>query len=227
MNIIRDSKKNNPLLNHRYSKVLLTDYMNSRGLKAIDLGSIYTIMDIESFIKERQNSTDKYARILDGLALDYRESDTIENIDCKEFLISRTCDYDTTVATSDKKIYDKVRPDRVLLGNIKIFNGTPTLANKVRDGYNYRTLKDTEYKTIMKTNPQITSIKYFSNLNRISGYNLIVGVNGSIYDYDRYNKEQAIFNLGNRLDDNYIKFYYEDEEDYIALVASRELKKIK
>ncbi len=227
MNIIGDNKKDNPLLKKGYSKALLTDYMNSRGLKAIDLGSSYTIMDIELFIKERQNSTERYARMLDALTLDYRESDTIENIDCKEFLITRTCDFDTTVATSDKKIYDCVRPDRVLLGNIKIFNGIPTLANKVGRGYSYKTLDDTGFKTIMKTNPQIESIKYFNNLKKISGFNLIVGVNGSIYDYDRYNKEQAIYDLGNRLDNNFIKFHYEDDEDYITLVASRELKRIK
>ena len=227
MNIIGNVKKSNPLLKKGYSKALLTDYMNSRGLKSVDLGSSFTIMDIEAFIKERKNSTERYARMLDALTLDYRESNTIENIDCKEFLITRTCDFDTTVATSDKKIYDCVRADRVLLGNIKVFNGIPTLANKVGSGYHFRTLDNTGFKTIMKTNPQIEAIKYFSNLKRISGFNLIIGVNGSIYDYDRYYKEQAIYNLGNRLDNNFIKFHYEDDTNYMTLVASRELKRIK
>ena len=210
-----------------YSQSLINEYKASRGFSSIDLGSFLFKDDVKRFIRERKESTDKYTRFLEGLTLDFHESDTIENIDCKEFLISNTCDFDTTVATSDKNIFDIVKRDRAIIGNIRIYNGIPTLAIRVNDGYHYSVIDNTHFKTIMKTNPRIESIRYFSRLKDVSGFNMIIGVNGNTFDCDMKSKIEAMNNLSSNLDDNYIRFQYEDEDDYIYIIASKELKRRK
>lgn len=210
-----------------YSQAIINEYKASRGFTSIDLGSYLFKDDIKRFIRERKESTNKYTRFLEGLTLDFHESDTIENIDCKEFLVSNTCDFDTTVATSDKKIFDIVKRDRVIIGNIRVYNGIPTLANKVNDGYHYSVIENNYFKTIMKTNPRIESIKYFSRLKEVSGFNMIIGVTGNTFDCDMQEKIEAMNNLSNALDDNYIRFQYEDEDDYVYIIASKELKRIR
>ena len=226
-NIIGDVLKENPLLTRIYSRALLHEYMASRGIKVINLESSFVLEDLERFIKERKRSNDKYSRFLEGLTLNYRDSDTIENIDNKEFLISRTCDYDTTILSSDKKILDLVPAHRVILGNIKIYNGIPTIANKVKDGYHYNVINNNHFKTIMKTNPRVDSIKYFDSIKKISGFNIIVGINGNNYDYDKKDKINAMNQLSNSLDNDYIRFMYDDDDDYLYIIASKELKRRK
>jgi len=226
-NIIGNNKRSNPLLAHNYSIQLLNEYMASRGVNVVNLESSFAIEDVERFIKERKRSNNLYARYLDGLTIDYHDSDTIENIDCREFLISNTCDFDTTVLSSDRRIYHDVRSDRIILGNIKIFNGVPTIAHRVKDGYHYQLLNGNLYKTIMKTNPRIDGIKYFGRLKQISNFNLIVGINGNNFDFDKDNKFKAMNELSNELGNDVIRFQYSNEDDYLYLIASKSLKRIK
>ena len=226
-NIIGDNRKENPLLKRRYSHALLNEYMASRGIKIVNLENTFVLEDIERFIKERENSINRYSRFLDGLTIEHHDSDTVESIDAREFIISRTCDYDTTIVSADRKVLNMVNPSRVIIGNVKIYHGIPTIAHKVKDGYHYHTLDHTRFKTIMKTNPSIDNIKYFSELKEVSGFNLIVGVTGNIYDRDMNEKLEAMNNLSNDLDSNYVRFKYYDENDYIYLIASQNLKRIK
>ncbi len=224
--IIGANKKENPLLTKNYSYGVLNEYMASRGMKIVNLENTFVLEDLERFIKERTSSNDKYRKFLDGLTIDYRDSDTIESVDSREFIISSSCDCDTTIASRDRKISDTIRRDRVIPGNIKIYNGVPVIAYRVWDGYYYKVVLD-NFRTIMKTNPIVSNIKYFRDIKEVSGHNIILGVNGSIYDRDRKDKLFEMDKLANNLDNNYVKFQYEDNDDYLYIIASRELKRIK
>jgi hypothetical protein len=208
-----------------YSDSLLEEYQNARGYTGINPNNPVIMEDIEKFIKERKRSNDLYGELLDCLMLDCRDCDTIENINAKEFLISRTCDYDTTVATSDRKIYDDVRRDRVMIGNIKVFDGIPELVTK-KDGTMVFTSLDS-FKTIMVTNPRVKAMRYFSEIFKVGKYNLIMGINGMDHDYDRKQKVNTMNKIADTFGNSIIarSIYDPSTDDYAYVIATRNFRK--
>jgi len=211
-----------------FSEGLLGEYKTARGYEFINLDNPLVIEDIHRFIEERKQSNNYYANLLDALSIDYQGSDTIEFINYKGFLISKDVNCDTTVVSFDKTIYDDVRRDRVLPGNIRIYKGLPYLLSKQSNGfYGERSLEKTSFKTIMKTNPSIKAFQYYGDLYKLGRFSLIIGINGKAYDKDAQTKVDALYNLASQTGSDMLYYgnYNPYTYDYAHVLAPTSLRR--
>ena len=64
----------------------------------------------------------------------------------------------------------------------------------------------------MKTNPTVSSIRYYADLYKLGRFNLIIGVNGNAIDRDTQAKVDALYELSTQVGSD--MFYYEDFNTY-------------
>ena len=178
-----------------YNQSLIDNYGEARGVNVVNVSRPSIKFDVENFVKERMNSVTLVHDILNGRVINYRDCDTIEAVENREFIVSKDKDCDTTIVTPDVNIYEDIRRDRVILKRLKIYNGIPYLVdkNKKMKEVNYQL-----FKTIMIMNPYVTSMKYFERLVNNPNFNVIIGTCGKTYDRDYGRKIDQMSNLYER-----------------------------
>ena len=206
-----------------YNFGLIDDFGNARDMNVINVSRFYVRNDIESFVKERGQSISLVRDLLNSLLVNYRDSNTIESVNNKEFLISNNTDYDTTIATTDISMLKKIRRDRIKLGKLKVFNGEPFIVNTM-NGYNYKLIDPRLFNTIMLINPNLNHIKEYERLSKNPNYKFIIGVCGKTYDHDCNHKINDIDYLSRRIDNNMAPYNVRRGNDYASILIPNNIR---
>ena len=178
-----------------YNYPLIDDYGNARGLNVVNVSRLCIKDDIEVFVKERQESIALVRNLLNSKAINYRESDTIESVNNREFIISNNSDCDTTIVTPDQKVLNDIRRDRVLLKRLGMIDNCPILLNENDDKQKFKVINSFLYNTIMIINPSPYSIRVYEKLFTNPYFNVIFGECGKTYERDRKEKMGIMYRL--------------------------------
>lgn len=188
-----------------YNFPLIDDYGNARGMKVVNVSRLFISEDIEVFVRERRHSIELVRNLLDSKAIDYRDSDTIEYVNNREFIVSNNTDCDTTIVTPDLSVLRNIRRDRVILKKLGMLDNCPILFNdkEYRENkHKFKAINSLLYKTIMIINPSPYSIKVFEKLFTNPYFNVIIGESGKIYDRDREDKINTMKTLYDKYGNN-------------------------
>ena len=207
-----------------YNSTLVDQYADACGYNIVNLSRWFTQDDIESFIKDRRYSLYLTRDILNGKGINYFESDTVECVDNKEFILSNNTDCDTTILTPDTTVFRWIKRDRIMLRKLRIHNGIPYGVNKDND---YKLLQPRLFHTLLIINPRIGSLKFYDELLNNPNYNVILGVAGKTYDKDYQSKVKSIEDLAHNTDQIYRTTNTTRNDSYACIMTPQKLRIIK
>ena len=207
-----------------YNESLINNYGDARGYKVVNVSRINIRFDIENFVKERGDSMMLVQDLLNARLIDYRDCDTIEYVENREFVVSNNVDCDTTIVTPDVNIYKDVRRDRVILKRIKIYNSLPYLVDKNR---NRKLIDPRLFKTIMIMNPYFESIRFYERFATNPDYNIIIGNCGKTYDKDIEYKIDQMDELYTRTNGILHPYFVTRGSNYAYVLTSENLRSYK
>ena len=211
-------EKNDPTRFPRfYNQSLIDEYAGARGYNIVNISRLYVRNDIEAFIKERGDSINLVRRALDGLYIDYRDSDTIEVQNNRDFIISNNTDYDTTIVTRDPKTLDKIRRDRVIIGKLKIYPNKTVIE---RDNIKDKIVNPNLFNTILITNPHVNNTRFYEKELKNKNFNIILVQSGKVTDRDYGFKLNQMDYLYNSLGGKVITYHTEKNDNYAYVIAS-------
>ena len=205
-----------------YNDALINQYGDALGYKVVNVSRQFIQDDIECFIRERRYGIRLVRDILNGRNIDFRDSDTIECVDNKEFIMSNNTDCDTTIMTPDTSVYKWIIKDRVILNRLKVCEGVPYGINK--DG-KLKYINPHLFRTLIILNPQIVSLKYYEKLLKNPRFNYIIGVTGKDYDLDKDLKQEQIKRLYELTDTDYTLYNESRYDDYASIIVPQGARK--
>lgn len=196
---------------------LIDQFKSAKGLKHVDIYSKKFISEFAFWLKEMQKKGEEYINYLDILEFNFKDSS------CAEF---GKGEHDTLVKPFKTKIISPnageitgVSKDRLIIGNVKIYNGNACLLNKEKE---VKVLPKAITHTYMTQNPYyFGNISGFENIHNCGNNNIIIGVYGNIHDKDRETKENQIKTIKNNLNKPYIEFYETDKDSYYHVIGSK------
>ena len=211
-----------------YNYALIDDYGNARGMNVVNVSRICIKDDIEVFVKERMESIALVRDLLNSKAIDYRDSNTIEYVNNREFIVSNNTDCDTTIVTPDQTVLKDIRRDRVILKRLGMLDNCPILLNDKDDKQKFKVINSLLYNTIMIINPSPYSIKVYERLFDNPYFNVIIGESGKTYERDIKEKMGIMYRLyytygnnGNDLSMINVK----RQNNYACILASTNLRR--
>ena len=205
-----------------YNEALINQYGDALGYKVVNVSRQFIQDDIECFIRERRIGIRLVRDILNGRNIDFRDSDTIECVDNKEFIMSNNTDYDTTIMTPDSSVYKWIRKDRVILNRLKVENGVPKGINKKGE---LKTIDPNLFKRLIILNTRIVSLKYYEKLLKNPRFNVIIGVAGKDYDRDRDLKQEQMKSLYQLTDFDYTLYNETRYDNYASIIVPQGARK--
>lgn len=205
-----------------YNDVLINQYGDALGYKVVNVSRQFVQDDIECFIRERRYGIRLVRDILNGRNIDFRDSDSIECVDNKEFIMSNNTDYDTTIMTPDTSVYKWIRKDRIINNRLKVRNGVPYGINK---NGKLKYINPYLYRKLIILNPRIVSLKYYEKLLENPRFNVIIGVAGKDYDRDRNKKLEQMRRLYKLTDTDYTLYDETRKDDYASIIVPQGARK--
>ena len=202
-----------------YNKSLVDEFGQAKGYKKVNISRLFIRNEIEAFVRERTYGINLVRNILNGLYIDYKDSNTIETVNNSEFIISKNTDYDTTVVTSDPKVFNKIRRDRIIFGNLKLYQNRTIIEMQDKKE---KLVNPNLFRNILVVNPYSEYLKFYEKKLRNEDFNVIIAECGTRYDKDHDFKVAQMNELLHRIDGQAIKYHAEDNKDnYAFVIASK------
>lgn len=203
-----------------YIENISKQYQDATGVRTIDFSSKQFLDELESWTSERQKMGKIYIEILKHMGLS-----GFDSIYCAEtnkgLLDTVVRDHSTTIITPYCELFQKeIDEERIVKGYMSIVSGLPVL---FLDGIRGPEISGID--SYMTQNPYSPlHIQDWDKLHKSGSYNIIVGAYGKVYDKDKYQKEQMISELVERIDSSDIVYdYFEYEDDYYTVVGSERM----
>ena len=203
-----------------YIENICKQYQAATGVRTIDLFSKQFWDEFKSWISERQEMGKTYIELLKHMGFSEFDSSYCAETN-KGLLDTVVRDYSTTIITPYFASFQKqIDEERIVKGYMSIVSGFPVLFS---DGF--RGTEIPGINSYMTQNPYSPLfIQDWDKLHRSGRYNIIVGAYGKVYDNDKYQKEQMISKLVERIDSSDIVYdSFEYEDDYYTVVGSERM----
>ncbi len=207
-----------------YNKSLVDEFGQAKGYKVVNVSRQFIRNEIEAFVKERRYGINLVRNLLDGLYIDYDDSDTIETVNNNEFIVSNNTDYDTTVVSSDPKVFNKIRNDRIILGNLKFYPNKTVIETQDKKE---KIVNPKLFRNILVVNPYSEYLKFYEKALKNKNFNIIIAQCGTVYDQDHNFKVRQMEYLLYKLNGKAINYHAEDNRDNYAFIVASEGARIK
>lgn len=210
----------------QYLNNLIEQFKSSTGLKNIDIKSEQFIDEFTQWLKNRQLMGKEYAYFLDYMGFRFADSDCAE-VGKGEY-DSVVKPFDTVLITSATPI-KKVNPNRIITGNMRVYESVPVLVRHNKGGNQLDLIPSDIIHTYMTQNPYGQSlISGWENLHNSGNNNIILGIFGSIHDKDIESRIKQLELLRDKLTCGDYKEDYSTSGDsyYYAIGSDREIKKL-
>lgn len=200
----------------QYIKFLIEQYKNARGYKKVNPNSVEFKNDFKNWLKKNKDNGINYASLLFSLGIDFTTKKSVE-ID-KGNLDSIVLPYDTTI------ISPYIRND---------MNRQNVFDNKlvIKGYYPMRKEFDINFYRLMTQNPysdfETKDYIKWKNIHEYTDYDIVLGVYGNLYDFDKEDKIRKLEIFKNYLTQEFIESYDIVNDTYYYLIASKPKKKKK
>ncbi len=210
----------------QYLNNLIEQFRLATGSKTTDVKSEQFISEFSAWIKSRQKMGNEYTYFLDYMGFRFADADCAE-VGKGEY-DSVVKPFETTIITPATPI-KKVNPDRIIKGNMRVYESVPVLVRHNKGGNQLDQIPNDIIRTYMTQNPfSQSSISGWENLHNSGDNNIILGIFGSIHDKDIETRIKQLESLRDKLTCGDYKEDYSTSDDsyFYAIGSDRMVKKL-
>jgi len=207
-----------------YFSNLIEQFKLATGSKNVDITSNQYASDFLIWLKNYQSLGIEYTCFLDYLGFRFTDESCAEVGKGKFDSVVKT--FDTLLITTALPIKG-VNPERIIKGNMKVFESVPVLVKYIKKGNQVIQISNDIIRTYMTQNPYNQSlITGWEDLHNSGKNNIILGIFGSIHDNDRQTKIKKLKSLKHKLTNtDYIEEYDASGDNYFYVIGSDRIEK--
>lgn len=203
-----------------YSRRLIDQYISAIGMRNVDVHSIKFIKGFEDWSRERKNISNNYVALLDYMQVNY-DTPTCAEVG-KGYIDSVVIPYQTTLLTPYTKMLNNIDKQRVIISNLRVYEGTPKILLKRKDGsFCIKNFPPGMIGTFMTENPYLSEcIENWDQLHNKGSNDIVVGIFGTLNELDVNMKMRQLKLLKEKLNGEYKEEFCNIGDSYYYVLAS-------